>query len=132
MNDKNKKQPDSLLALSVKWSARILGSLIILYGLFIIVSSIMEKDNRNVSFSPHAWDGLMIITGTCFLLGITGLIVGFILEGEGGLIALIGMASFLILTWNNPNANFSFYYIILLLPALLYIWYWLIEGKRSE
>ncbi len=132
MTDNNSVEKRSLAENLLLWSARISGAVIILYSLVLIVYSLQEGDNRNTSFSPGAWDGLMIITGACLLIGIAGLITAYLMEGEGGLIALIGMAAFVVLTRYNPRAVFINRYYLLIIPAFLYLWYWWIEKKVPD
>jgi len=121
---------DGLVLQIVQWSARIISGLLIIYCIAMFVNSMLHHGNKDISFSPDAWDGLMIATAAFFLIGISGLIVGFVMEGEGGLVSLLGMGSFLFLTKYNPNANFTILYFIFIIPSLLYILYWWLEKQK--
>jgi hypothetical protein len=134
IEDNKLPQDDSFLKILL-WTARIIGTLFVLGCIFMFVSSLLENNAvpvRNSSFSPDAWDGLMITTGIFFLLGISGLIVALQYEGEGGLVAFVGMLLFIILTKYNPKANFHYYYLAVLIPSLLYLFYWWHERRKRE
>lgn len=117
---------------TLRWSARVIGTLIVLTSVIFIIADLVEhhKDLTGFFSSPHK--GVMILTDVFFLLSCIGLIIALWREGLGGLIAFIGMLGVIILILNNPDFNASWMLIIFLLPSLLYLLYWWLSIKSNQ
>ena len=108
----------------LRWTARIIGTLIVLTSVIFIVADIIEHHNNLSGFFSGPHKRSMILTDIFFLLSCVGLITALWREGLGGLIAFIGMLGVVMLILNNPDFNASWMLIIFLLPSLLYLIYW--------
>lgn len=123
---KEKKQSWITLLL---WTARILGTLLVLTSLIFVGADIIKSLSNHTGFFSGSNKGLMVLTNVCFILALAGLIIALWYEGSGGLISLIGMLGVVILVLNNPSFNASPLLFILLVPSLLYLLYWWLSKK---
>jgi hypothetical protein len=122
----NKKLWVSIL----RWTARSIGTLLVLSSVILAGLDIIEKHTKQAGFLSNPHEGLMILTIVCFLFALTGLVIALWREGIGGLIALIGMLGVVILIFNNPDFNPSLMLLIFLIPSLLYLLYWWLAKKQ--
>lgn len=113
------------LSLSIRWAARILGSMSILFLLFMILGHIFGNE-------PQHFNGLSDILVLAFFPGglLIGLIVALKSEKIGATIALISMCVFFLL---RPDTITSYWILGLFAPAVLFFVYgWWLQPKQGS
>lgn len=113
------------LSLSIRWAARILGSMSILFLLFMILGHIFGNE-------PQHFNGLLDILVLAFFPGglLIGLIVALKSEKIGATIALISMCVFFLL---RPDTITSYWILGLFAPAVLFFVYgWWLQPKQGS
>jgi hypothetical protein len=125
------KNGNKQLWLSIlRWTARSVGTLLVLSSVFLAGADIIEKHNKQAGFLSNPHTGLMILTIVCFFVALAGLVIALWREGIGGLIAFIGMLGVVIVILNNPDFNASLMLLIILIPSLLYLLYWWLAKNK--
>jgi hypothetical protein len=114
------------------WSARVIGTLLVLTSLIFVGADIVKSISNHTNFLSGSNNGIMILTIIFFFLSMAGLIIALWSEGIGGLIALAGMFGVVILVLNNPGFNASIALFVFLLPSLLYLLYWWVSKKPDQ
>jgi len=106
----------------IRWSARIIGTLIVAFTLFIGIGELLEGRSRPAS-EPNIYN---IITFVVWGTGLSGLILAIWKEGLGGIVSLLCFIIFNILAAMNPTPGSRYMYTLLffMLPSLLYLLYW--------
>jgi hypothetical protein len=118
----------------VLWSARILGTIELIFLSYLAISEFREEINSN-SISPI----MTMISGQYFLtvtltISFIGLIIAYWKEGLGGGISL---CSFIVLFigWSDFHMNFILGMGMISLPSALYFTYWLtvfLDIRKTE
>ncbi len=116
----------------IRWTARIVGTLLVLFTILIGVGEMLESYNRDGVSPFDKFDILMIITFVFFIVGLAGLILALWKEGKGGIISLFSFIIFIFLVGINPKANFIYGLFIYLIPSVLYIYCWWLTKKSSN
>lgn len=116
----------------LRWTARIVGTLLVLFTLFMAIGETVEGYQRAGKASLEALGILQIITFIFWFSGLAGLIWAWWKEGTGGLFSLICTAIFIILVEVNPEARFTPILLIFFLPSVLYILYWWLTKKSGQ
>jgi hypothetical protein len=102
----------------LRWSARIIAILIIIFSLFMFIGE--SIGGRSANASPLQTRDYIILS--LWALYIIGLIIGLWREGLGGLISLVFMAiHIIILQMERVN---SVIFFVMLLPSILYLLSW--------
>jgi hypothetical protein len=114
------KDPYAIL----RWSARILGAVIVFFTLFIAIGESIDSYRKNGSASLEALNWILIVTFFFWFLGMAGIIWAWWKEGPGGFLSLAATVIFLILVPLSPESTFSPVLLIYLLPSILFIMYW--------
>jgi hypothetical protein len=110
---------------TLRMAARVIGAIWIVICLFAFISFFLEGTPKNADTAPKPPDILGIATIICFIIGFCGLIIAWWREGIGGFLSLFGFILTGVLFKLNPNFIFSYiFFIILLLPSVLYLMYW--------
>lgn len=131
LNIMESKNGNKQLWLSIlRWTARSIGTLLVLTSVIFAGADIIEKHNRQAAFLSNPHKELMILTVVCFFLALAGLVIALWREGIGGLIAFIGMLGVVIVILNNPDFNASLMLLIILIPSLLYLLYWWLAKNK--
>jgi len=114
----------------IRWTARIIGTLIVFLTLFIGIGEMLEGHGKPDS---NPFNTLMIITFVIWGLGLAGLLLALWKEGIGGIISLFCFIIFNILVATNPNqeSRYSFVLLVFMIPSLLYLCYWWLARKLS-
>jgi bacteriorhodopsin len=114
----------------IRWTARIVGTLIVFLTLFIGIGEMLEGHGKPVS---NPFNTLMIITFVIWGLGLAGLLLALWKEGIGGIISLFCFIIFNILVATNPNqeSRYSFVLLVFMIPSVLYLCYWWLARKSS-
>jgi hypothetical protein len=112
----------------LRWIARIFGTLMVLFTLFMFIGEIMEGQKRHggpvlASFTP-----LMLIIFTVWGIALAGLVLAIWKEGLGGIISLSGFILTFILNLFNKEASMRWsainVFLIFCIPSILYLIYW--------
>ena len=118
----------------IRWTARIIGTLMVAFTLFIGIGEMLESYNKHGVSASDTFDILMIITFTFWGAGLAGLILALWKEGSGGIVSLVSFIIFISLVGINPkpDASFSNVLFIFLIPSVLYLCYWWLTRKSSN
>jgi len=111
----------------MRWAARILGALMVVFVLIFAIGSFMEGLNKQGA----GLDAYTVITFVVWGVGLAGLILAWRNERLGVFISLAGFVVFNILAAVNPNPDSSYTFVLLLflIPSVLYVSCWWLEGK---
>jgi uncharacterized membrane protein len=117
----------------IRWIARIVGTLLVLFTLFMVIGEIIDKYGKT---ALETFNILQIITFIFWFLGLAGLILAWWKEGAGGIFSFICTVIFLILVKVNaivnPEASFMAILFIFLIPSVLFIIYWWLTKKTAH
>ena len=118
----------------IRWTARIIGTLMVAFTLFIGIGEMLESYNKHGVSASDTFDILMIITFTFWGAGLAGLILALWKEGLGGIVSLVSFIIFISLVGINPkpDASLSNVLFIFLIPSVLYLCYWWLTRKSSN
>ena len=118
----------------IRWTARIIGTLMVAFTLFIVIGEMLESYNKHGVSASDTFDILMIITFTFWGAGLAGLILALWKEGLGGIVSLVSFIIFISLVGINPkpDASLSNVLFIFLIPSVLYLCYWWLTRKSSN
>lgn len=120
------KEKDPYKAL--KWSARILGSLLVVFTLFMFFGELIESQNRATGLTHPSYSPLLIIIFITWGIALAGLVLAIWKEGLGGIISLVSFILMYILNLFNQEVTMRGSAILLFLffsiPAILYLIYW--------
>ena len=117
-----------------RWTARIIGTLMVAFTLFIGIGEMLESYNKHGAAASDTFDPLMIITFIFWGAGLAGLMLALWKEGLGGIVSLVGFIIFIFLVSINPKpeVSFSIVLFIFLIPSVLYLYYWWITRKSLK
>lgn len=106
----------------MRWTARILAGLMVVFVLIFAIGSFMEGLNKQGA----GLDAYTVITFVVWGVGLAGLILGWRNERLGVFISLAGFVVFNILAAVNPNPDSSYTFVLLLflIPSVLYVSCW--------
>jgi hypothetical protein len=116
----------------IRWTARIVGTLLVLMTILIGVGQMLESYNRDGAAALDTFDTLMIITFVFWIAGLAGLILALWKEGLGGIGSLLSFIIFIFLLGINPKSNFIYGLFIYLIPSVLYVYCWWLTKKSSN
>ena len=102
----------------IRWTARILALLIIIFILFMFIGESIGSSSHKTDLSGR--DYLLL---SLFGITLIGLGIGFWKEGLGGLISLVSTLSHIIILSFEGVRNL-FYFYVFLVPSILYLIYW--------
>jgi hypothetical protein len=102
----------------IRWTARILALLIIIFVLFMFIGESIGSSSHKTDLSGRDYL-LLSLFGTTII----GLGIGFWREGPGGLISLVSTLSHIIILSSEGVRNL-FYFYVFLVPSILYLLYW--------
>jgi hypothetical protein len=106
----------------VNWTARIIGTLMVAFTLFIGIGEMLEGQNK----PGPGLDTYTIITFIIWGIGLAGLLFAIWKPGTGGLISFVSFIVFNILVAVNPNPGSTYTAVLLLflLPPILFLLVW--------
>jgi hypothetical protein len=121
---------------TLKWSARISGSLIVAFTLFIGIGEIIEGQQRNTGLTHNPYSILLLAIFIIWGIALAGLVLALWKEGLGGAISLIGFMLVYILNLFNKEATMRGSAITLFLffsiPAIIYLVYWKLSKDEAK
>ncbi len=129
------KHPNRSAAV-IRWLARILGSLLVVFTVLIGGGELLEGMHRHAA-SPHSsFTPWLILIFIFWGLALAGLVVAWWKEGFGGFFSLGCFIQAMIMTIFNPptpNRLVAFVvFLIFMIPSGLYIWYWAMTRNKSK
>ncbi|WP_445382971.1 DUF7670 domain-containing protein [Robiginitalea sp. IMCC43444] len=112
------------LTTSIRWIARISGSLILAFLLFFVLAYAFGEEESSDGFRNTA----EIISFVFFPIStVLGLGLALKWEGLGGIITVIGMIGLFI---TRPDLLGNFYMAIPIIPGALYTAYWVMTKNK--
>ena len=124
---------------SLRRIARILGTLMVLFTLFMFIGEIMEGQKRHIESAPASFTPLLLIIFTVWGIALAGLVLAIWKEGLGGIISLSGFILTFILNLFNKEASMRWsaitVFLIFCIPSILYLVYWKLnkdELKKAD
>ena len=120
MNNKDR------IVLSIKWLARISGTLILVFVLFFLLMDIFGTEGSEGEGVISTKD---MFTFICFPIStIIGLAIAWKWEGLGGLTSTVG---FVCLSFIRPDLSSNLLFLSLAIPGLLYLLFWFMTKKLN-
>lgn len=120
----------------IRWTARVIGTLLVLFTLFMVIGEMIDGYHRNGKIDLVTFNILQIITFIFWFFGLAGMILAWWKEGAGGILSFICTVVFLILVKVNANVNpearFTVILFIFLIPSVLFIIYWWLTKKAAR
>jgi len=118
----------------LRWTARIIGTLLVLFTIFIGTGEIMEGYHKSGKMFLETFSTLTIIEFILWFMGLAGLIWAWWNEANGGFFSLVCMVIFIILAMINPASEMEFAWVlsIFLIPSVLFIIYWWATRKSVK
>jgi hypothetical protein len=118
----------------IRWTARIIGTLMVVFTLLIGIGELLEEYSKNGSTTSSTFDTLMIITFTFWGVGLAGLIFALWKEGLGGIVSFLSFTIFIVFVAINPKPNVHFMNVlfIFLIPSVLYILCWWLTKRMKN
>lgn len=115
----------------LRLKARIIGTLVVAFTLFIGIGEMLESFNKHGVSVLETFDALIIISFVFWGAGLAGLILALWKEGLGGIISFGSFIIFIVLVGVNPNpdVNYTPILFIFLIPSVLYLCYWWLTQK---
>jgi hypothetical protein len=125
MNEISNNSKKKNLSTSLGLTARITGTIWILFFLFVIIFGYLESIQIKPGHVSQPNDILVIPIVACLLIALTGLIIAWWRPGIGGLISLFGFIIVEVLSIFSPKFTFPLPIVFIsLLPSILYLLYW--------
>jgi len=109
----------------IRWTARIIGTLLVIFSLIFFIGSMIE-DSKNQGLGLETYN---IIVFAVLGIGFAALILAWWKEGLGGIIAFISFIVFNLLAAVSPVEGSRYLPMLLfpLVPSVLYLLYWLLK-----
>ncbi len=120
----------STLKSIIRWAARFIGTLMVIFTLIIGIGEGLEAQNTpNPELNTYTMI-LFIFWGA----GLVGLILALWKEGLGGSISLLCFIIFNVLGAINttPGSSYSYVLLLFMIPSILYLVYWYLEKDSSN
>lgn len=130
INDKGERVKYFKSIRIIRWSARIIGTLMVIFTLIIGIGEILEGLNKpSTNYNTYT-----IILFVVWGVGLAGLLLGLWKEGLGGIISLFGFIIFNVLAAVNttPGSSYTYVLLIFIFPSILYLIYWRLERDSSN
>jgi hypothetical protein len=119
-----KKNPYNWL----RWIARVMGTLMVLFTLFMFVGEFIEGLRRHEGSPLASFTPLILIIFVIWGIALSGLVLALWKEGLGGIISLVCFMLTYILNLFNKEASTRggaiTVFVIFSIPAILYLVYW--------
>lgn len=115
---------------TLRWTAGIIGTLMVAFTLIFFIGSMLEGRNKPGS----GLDTYTIITFVVWGIGLAGLLFAIWKPGTGGLISFLSFIIFNILVAVNPNPDSSYTIVLLifLLPSILFLLFWWLKKSAIK
>jgi len=101
---------------AIRWIARIGGTILVIFVMGVAIS-----ENKSLKLSGLKLSDLVMTIS--LLVAVLGLLVGWFLEGLGGLLTIAGLLTFSIVNYYS-GGDFAGEILVLGIPAILFIVYW--------
>jgi hypothetical protein len=111
----------------IRWIARITGTLMVLFTLFMFIGEALESHKRNGSITS-SFSPIVIVIFIVWGISLAGLVLALWKEGLGGIISLAGfMLTYILNLFNNEasmRGSAITVFVIFSIPSILYLIYW--------
>ena len=111
------------IATTIRWIARISGSLILAFILFFLLAHIFGEDESGNGFQNTKEVILFLFFPISTLIGLS---LALKWEGLGGIITIVGMIGLFVI---RPDLLNVIYMLLPIVPGILYTIYWLMTKK---
>ncbi len=112
----------------LRWIARISGSRIVVFTLFMAIGEFMEGQRRHTGLTLTSYTPIILTIFVIWGIALAGLVLALWKEGPGGIISLISYMLVYILNLFNKEAsmrgNAIIIFLIFSIPSILYLVYW--------
>jgi len=112
----------------LRWIARIAGTLMVLFTLFMFIGELLEGQKRHGGSALSSFTPLMLIIFALWGIALAGLVLAIWKEGLGGIISLLSFLLMYFLNLFNKEAsmrgNAIAIFIFFCIPSILYLVYW--------
>jgi hypothetical protein len=119
-----KKNPNNW----VRWIARITGTLLVAFTLFMFIGELVDSLQRHGGSPLASFKPLLLLMFAVWGIALAGLIIAWWKEGLGGIISLVAFWIVFILNLFNQEASMKWdaikIFLIFSLPSILYLIYW--------
>lgn len=114
----------------ILWTARIIGTLIVVITLIFAIGSFFEGRNKPGPGLDTSTIRGFVVWG----VGLFGLVLAIWKPGTGGVISLLSFIVFnmLVALSPNPEVRYSFVLLIFLFPSILYLLFWWLKKSSSS
>jgi hypothetical protein len=114
----------------IRWTASIIGTLMVAFTLIFFIGSILEGRNK----PGPGLDTYTIITFVVWGIGLAALLLAIWKPGIGGLFSLFSFIVFNILVAVNPDpdSSYTFVLLIFLLPSILFLLFWWLKKSAIK
>jgi len=128
----------------LRWIARIAGTLMVLFTLFMFIGELLEGQKRHGGSALSSFTPLILIIFALWGIALAGLVLAIWKEGLGGIISLLSFILMYILNLFNKEAsmrgNAIAIFLFFCIPSILYLVYWKLKkdderkasGVKSE
>jgi hypothetical protein len=120
----------------IRWIARITGTLMVVFTLFMFVGEMLESHKRHNGSAMASFSPIILMMFLIWGIALTGLIVALWNEKLGGIISLVSFILVYILNLFNKEAamgaNAIFIFIIFCVPSILYLIYWKLNKDEQK
>jgi glycerol-3-phosphate acyltransferase PlsY len=127
-------KPKNLLAIIIRWAARITGTLLVAITLLIGLGEMIDGYINNAGSSAETFTPLGIIIFITWGVALAGLVLALWKEKLGGYISLAFYIITYLLTLVNPETpnkgRVYIVFLIFIIPSLLYLLYWQLAKNK--
>lgn len=117
--------------MGLRLAARITGTIWATVIIFIFVGTVLEGMHKNSGLPSKPHDIFGIAAVISLGIAVAGLVIGWWKESIGGFSSFLGFIAAGVFLIISPKLNFSLLFLIIaLIPAILYLAYWL--GVRKS
>jgi len=120
----------------LRWTARITGTLMVLFTLFMFIGALLESQKRHGESALSSFTPLMLIIFAFWGIALAGLILAIWKEGLGGIISLLSFILMYILNLFNKEAsmrgNAIAIFLFFCIPSILYLVYWKLKKDDEK
>jgi len=128
----------------LRWIARIAGTLMVLFTLFMFIGELLESQKRHGGPTLSSFTPLILIIFALWGIALAGLLLAIWKEGLGGIISLLSFILMYILNLFNKEVsmrgNAIAIFLFFCIPSILYLVYWKLKkddermagGVKSE
>ena len=114
------------LSQTFRWTARVIGILLIMFCLFFFIGSRVDSQNPLEAYN--------VLTFAVLGIGLIGLFLAWWKEVQGGILSLLGFVVFNLLAVFSPveGSSYGFFLLFPLIPSALHLLAWWLERNHTK